>query len=554
MGRKQKQLPLGERILAFLDRRAGILALFLVLLATIRIVATYSVYSHTSDEPAHIACGMEWLDRGTYTWEPQHPPLARVAAALGPYLLGVRSQNTPHKDEMSMSYEGLAILYDGQHYDLTLTRARMGILPFFSLGCAVIFLWGRRALGRAGAVIALLLFTFLPGILAHAGLATTDMALTAFTGAAFLTGLRWLENPTPGRALLFGAATAGGVLSKFSFLAFFPAAVALALAAWALLRRPSAGQCLRDMRARIPTFAMAVAFAMLLIWAGYRFSFAHGVPAPELFQGIRDVAHHNAEGHPSYLLGRRSMTGFWYFFPVALAVKTPLAFLALLAFGIVLAIRTRAVALAIPLAFSAAILAVGMASHIDIGTRHVLPIYFGFSVLAAAAVIEILKRPVSDPVLRFALPALALWFTASSLLAHPDYLPYFNELAGSRPENILADSDLDWGQDVKRLAQRLREVHAEWVVFTPFVVADLQGEHGFPEVVPSNVPAPSPGWNAVSITVWKRSRMRLYDTHPEVTPWPDIYPIQQRVGKGILLYYFPTEGHGRPHALPHPIQ
>ncbi len=160
----------------------------LVLVASIRIIATYTVFSHTYDEPAHIACGMEWLDKGVYKWEPQHPPLARVATALGPYLLGTRCQNTPNVDLASMTHEGLAILYYGHHYDLTLALARLGILPFFWIACLVVYWWGRRYFSPSVAVVAVFLFSFLPPVLAHAGLATTDMALTAFLGAAFLSG------------------------------------------------------------------------------------------------------------------------------------------------------------------------------------------------------------------------------------------------------------------------------------------------------------------------------------------------------------------------------
>src|SRR5690348_6182206 len=83
-----------ERYGAVIEKRAGLIAIVLVVFATARIAATYSVYSHTSDEPAHIACGMEWLDRGVYRYEAQHPPLARMAAAIGPYLMGKRSQGT----------------------------------------------------------------------------------------------------------------------------------------------------------------------------------------------------------------------------------------------------------------------------------------------------------------------------------------------------------------------------------------------------------------------------------------------------------------------------
>src|SRR5664280_2036786 len=95
-----------ERILAFLERRSLAISLALVLIASVRIIATYTVFNHTCDEPIHIACGMEWLEKGVYRWEPQHPPLARVAAALGPYLLGVRSQGTVERSAFSKLYEG----------------------------------------------------------------------------------------------------------------------------------------------------------------------------------------------------------------------------------------------------------------------------------------------------------------------------------------------------------------------------------------------------------------------------------------------------------------
>src|SRR6266481_430676 len=212
---------------AFLERHALALVLALVLLATIRIVATYHVFDHTSDEPAHIACGMELLDQGRYVWEPQHPPLARLAAAVGPYLVGARYQGTKKADEGSMTLEGLQVLYAGNHYAKTLTAARLGILPFFWIACLVVYWWGKRYFGAAVAVVAVFLFTFLPVTLAHGGLATTDMALTAFTGAAFLSALVWLEDPSPRNSVLLGSSTALAVLSKLSAPMFLAAAFLL---------------------------------------------------------------------------------------------------------------------------------------------------------------------------------------------------------------------------------------------------------------------------------------------------------------------------------------
>jgi hypothetical protein len=116
-------------------------------------------------------------------------------------------------------------------------------------------------------------------------------------------------------------------------------------------------------------------------------------------------------------------------------------------------------------------------------------------------------------------------------LAHPDYLAYFNEIAGSEPENILVDSDLDWGQDQKRLAARLHELGVTEVAYSQYVVGDLEREHGFPRIHPLNRFSPLPGWNAVSVTAWKELGL---------VNWPGRFPPRERVGKSMLLWYFPS--------------
>ena len=541
------------RILAFLDQRRIALSIALILLATLRIVATYTVFNHTFDEPAHISTGMEWLDKGTYTLEPQHPPLARIAVALGPYLLGRR---TPAHAEPDIFIQGREILDAGHHYDLTLSLARLGVLPFFWIACVVVYLWGARYFSHAAGVLALGLFSFLPPILAHGGLATTDMALTAFLGASFLSGMIWLEEPTPVHALWFGAATGLAMISKFSTLAFLPAAVAVALVWYFVAESPGLSQAARGAVKRLPQFGLAALVACLIVWAGYRFSFGKvyfadlRLPAPDLYAGLKQMMEHNAGGHTGYLLGMRRTTGWWYFYEVALAVKTPLAFLFLTGYGIALVFRKTATVkrLYIPLAFSSALLLVGAFSRINIGIRHVLPIYIGFSLLSAVAALRMLQGGDTRPWLRNLLGVLLLWMAGTSLLSHPDYLPYFNALAGSQPERILVDSDLDWGQDMKRLGARLREVNAPNVAFLTALVADLQGEFGFPPVRGFHPAVPDAGWNAVSVSKWKEARLGLGDTYLNVPLWPDDYmnrlgepgvPVPERIGKSILLWYIP---------------
>ena len=102
----------------------GISLLLLAGISVVRIVSTYHVFSQTWDEPAHLATGMEWLERGTYTWEPLHPPLARVAVALGPYLSGLKLTG-----QQNMWDQGNAILLAHDRYLHNLTLARLGVLP-----------------------------------------------------------------------------------------------------------------------------------------------------------------------------------------------------------------------------------------------------------------------------------------------------------------------------------------------------------------------------------------------------------------------------------------
>jgi len=534
---------------AGLRKHSLLVFLALVLFGSLRIVATYTVFSHTWDEPNHIAAGTEWLTEGSMKLDFSHPPLARVAVALGPYLAHGASGTLPNPGNAApgrlwdrASLTGLAILNQDGKYGRNLALARLGILPFFWIAALTVYLWARRYLGEPATAFAVFFFTFLPAILAHAGLATTDMAVTALVGATLLMAFIWTENPSPPRSLLLGAITGLAVLSKFSALPFIPVALAAAFVWRIVAERPP----LRDIvphRKHFAALGVAGLTCLLVIWGGYRFSFgmmAGGsgftfpVPAPELFEGIRDLFGYNDTGHVSFLLGNHSKTGWWYFFPLVLAVKTPLPFLALLLFGAVAAIRMKGAGLA--LACSLGILLFSLTIHINLGVRHILVVYLGFSIVAGAGAARLLALSARAKWTGWVLAALIVWMAATSVLSHPDYLSYFNALAGNKPENVLVDSDLDWGQDLKRLAARLKEVGAPSVAFTSYLPVDLNAL-GFPPVTPENPAAPTPGWNAVSLTRLKLSEGD--DGSQSAKPWQERLAPREKIGKGMWLWYFP---------------
>ena len=536
------------RIDDFLQRRALAIVIVLIFLGSVRIALTYTVFNHTSDEPAHIACGMQWLDQGIYTYEAQHPPLTRVMVALLPYLFGIHGNR-----QGDMTLEGNTILYGGGpgDYDRRLALSRAGNLPFFWLACWMVFLWGRKLLGTSPAVVAVLIFSMIPTVLAHAGLSTTDMGVTACIAAAMYASVRLLEEPGVRTAAWFGVAMGLMILSKFSAVVYYPAGMVLALAVWFWLTRPEMSAVTRRAMRALPWAASSAVLAFFLIWAGYRFSFGKNVylpfpaPFPELFAGVQEVSEHNTGGHLSFLLGQLRMDGWWYFFPVLLAVKLPIALLGLMALGCWKRPKRGehpwmfAAMLAIPLA----LLAVAMSANINIGIRHILPMFPFLAILAAAGVAWLAEAGTRQSWARWTLALSLLWLCGTSLAAHPDYLPYFNAFAGDHPERIVVDSDLDWGQDIKRLGARLKELNAPSVAFTPTITISL-ASHGFPVHTRSQPDAPEPGWNAVQITQWKLYRLGLQMNDPTAQTWPDLIPPTERIGKSILLYYVPRQQTG----------
>src|SRR4051794_40296134 len=207
------------------------LALLTIVLGGARIAATYSVLSITYDEPAHIAADMQLIDKHEFTYERLHPPLARIAVALGPYIAGYRSQNGG-----DMWIEGRRLFYGNGHPDYEiLTLARIGILPFFVAGLVLVWAWSARYVGPVEGALAVILLGNIPVVLAHSGLATTDAPFACTFLGAFFSFLLWIERPSPLRGRVLGVAAALALCTKLSTFLFLPTACgAVLLYRWVL--------------------------------------------------------------------------------------------------------------------------------------------------------------------------------------------------------------------------------------------------------------------------------------------------------------------------------
>jgi 4-amino-4-deoxy-L-arabinose transferase-like glycosyltransferase len=551
--------------------------LLAALLACGLVASTWHYFGNAWDEPEHLAAGLVLVQTDQYNYDNQHPPLARLAAALGPWLAGARLPDNPS----GIGEEaGRQILYHSKAgYDTLLDLARAGMLPFLLVLVLALWRWVRDARGEAEAWVALAFLLSTPVLLGHAGFVALDVPVSALCVLSFYLLQRWVEHPTLRRALLLGLAAGLAISTKLSALPFLALVAVVLLATQLLVRRAETRPQAPTPWARwagtgllalllaafitvavygpgliyltTPAFAPSRALDLLggssgwLHDALYRWAAHTRVPlgVQEVPLNILGVEWHNEHGHEAYLLGQTSLHGWWYFYPVALAVKTPLPLLLLGLYGLAWLAATgwrerRLALLTAPLAFATILLFCCFYSHINIGVRHVLVLYPLLAVGAAAATRELwararaLARPLALAG-RAALAALLLWQGSTMVYAYPDYLAYFNFIAGEHPEQILVDSDLDWGQDLRRLSQELARRHVPSLYLAYRGTADLARE-GLPPFQPLPPGRPVSGWIAIDMLSLKEWRGGL--------DWLTAHKPVMRVGASIDLYFLPPDG------------
>ena len=489
-------------------------------------VSSYTQKSATVDEPQHLTAGYVALKLGDYRVDTEHPPFLRMWAALP--LLGMRNvhcdTNSAYWLPIKPAPYSHEFLYEKNDADRLLYPARFMIVLLGLLLGAILFLWAQRLYGFWPAVVVLGLYTTEPNLLAHAGLVTTDFGLTCFLFVALYFLWRSMERLTLKTLALFIVFFVLAQISKFSALVLWP--MVFVLLSIRVLRNQSWACCLgfvgecrsRTDRALVAgcLFAVLVLVSYAGLWAAYDFRYA---PAPEgsrlerllavssmaervprLAKWVNWIDNHHllpnaytqgfllgralAQQRPAYLLGRISDTGWWYYFPVAFLMKTPAALLLLFFGGLALMMRRNgpgqnAVFLLVPVA---GYLCVAMMTvNLNIGVRHILPIYPFVLLIAGKAVAGLWQS--RRKILRAALLLLCLFQAEETAFVYPHYLAFFNQLVGG-PQNgyrYLADSNLDWGQDLKLLKQWMDKNGVQTINLSYFGHADpaYYGIHGF---------------------------------------------------------------------------
>jgi len=491
----------------------GVSALLLALIVQLAFVANRN--SITWDEDDHIYSGyMSWTT-GDFGLNPEHPPLVKLLGALP--LLRMDLKMPPQHDRF-FKYEaflnGKDFLFKND-FNAMLFRVRMAVALLTVLLALFVFLAAREMFGTGSGFVALALLVFDPNILAHGAVLGTDIGLSCFILASIYAFYRYVKAPSLGRLLIVGVAAGLALASKHTAILIFPMFVMLAVTEIARNSRHTGEtrgkQALQLLGALVGITVLAVA----ILWAfyGFRYSarppgFQMNPPFADFVQGLsrrhevnllQTVARWKllpesyiygladvrimSDFYQSFLLGKVYPHGVVAYFPLAFLIKSTLTLLVLLALAVV-AIATRRLGgareiwfLTIPPAFY---LLVAMFSRMNIGLRHILPMYPFFWILAGGAAYVLMKR---DRRWTYAVLALLVFQVISGARTYPAYMAYANELWGgpSQTYKLLSDSNSDWGQQLKSVKKYIdaRGVKDCWFVYFAQGVVDFRS-YGIP--------------------------------------------------------------------------
>lgn len=494
--------------------------------------------AQTYDEPAYYYSGYAYLATGDTSVNVHQPPLSKALVALPAYTLARLGLIAPPAFAPiggALDDPVMSLLY-GSPLPFT-TMLTLGRLPMLLCGLLTILLVGRWAWhlwGMSAAVLATALLATDPTFVAHSCLATPDVVVTLCYTLCFYLVWRQHDAPAPARVIGAGIALGAAIGTKFSALAALPALGVLVLAEWGL-----AGG-----RPRLRS--LITAGAVLTLWltlAAATLTYLYGIAElPILQKGINGQLLHVAQGHPAYLWGRYSEQGWWYYFPAAYALKTPLPTLTAILASVVFPFvggrfdRRALLALAVP---GGAILASTIWGGVDIGVRYLLPVY-PFLCVAGARIATFGGR--WSQVMRLAIPAGVAANVVGLLMVAPHLIASANVLAGGPAglARVLSDSNIDWGQDIGNLQRYLERAGIPAVYLAYFGTARPSDFGIRSQPLPSNYgtnerqtfPADAKPILAISVT----HLQGVYLTNRELYAWLREREPIARIGWSIYVY------------------
>lgn len=444
-------------------RRAVLLLLYMAAFGALSYNA--QAQSPTMDEQNHMARGYALLRTGDPRLSIEHPPLINLLEAL-PLGRGVALplDDTSWQTGEWYHFADLFLWHVNSLPDRMVFLSRTPVIAMTLLLGALTSRWARELGGRVAALFASAMILLDPNLLAHGSLATTDLGITITVLLSAYMLWRAATTPTLKSVTAAGLATGAMLASKMSGVGFWGAfgLVFLGSSLWSQASGPPVWRSWgfgRRLAYRALLYANITVVAFIFVWATYAFEVAPvveggpGVPMATYWTGLRSVFLNVQGGHTSYLLGETRLGGWPWYFPIVFAVKTPLPVFGLFVVAALVRVRPRP-------SRSAAFLLVpvvvywlsALGSDLNLGYRHLLPTL----PLLYVWISQRLGRCRITCIHHLGL-AMLLWLLSETAMISPHFLSYFNAIGGGpeRGWRIVADSNIDWGQDLKALSKAL---------------------------------------------------------------------------------------------------
>jgi hypothetical protein len=516
------------------------LALVLVL-AGFAAQATIAARTHTPtpDEFIYVPTGYYHLRTGDLGFDSSNPPLLKMATALPLFAMDVQLDLDPRWRDNRTGWGawifGTRFMGQNQarYFDVFFAARLVVVAIGVALG-VLVFVRACALLSPLGALGVLLLYGTTPTLVAHAGVATLDVGVTALLFAAFCALQRFAAMKTLAWAGVTGMCLGLAFVSKGVAALLFPLVPVMAALEW----RAWDGAAVRRL---IAGGAVMGGAAWVAVLAAYGFS-GFPLPAP-LVEGVRFQINASSAGEfPAFLNGAWSAKGWWYYYLEAFGLKTPIATLVFLAVGIGVMARGRCRApgdlwMLIPPFFLLYVLSFHYGKNY--GVRYLLPALPFLLLVAGRGVDGLLRTGRYGPGV---VGALLAWQLVASVVTTPHQLAYFNELAGGpdRARRLLLDSNLDWGQDLGRLKTYMDAHGLKTICLGYFGHVDPH-VYGIDYTFPAT--QPTPGRCAVSANFLAGytygityAGERVLGVRPGLWSWFDRLRPVARVGRSIYVF------------------
>ncbi len=566
-----------------------ILILLLLVLYGATALLSAKKTSLTFDEKAHIAAGYSYLLKRDMRANPEHPPLLKDLAALPLLLLEI---NFPEQSWQKVRPDiwwnqfdfGTELLYrSNNNPHKMIFWARLSIIAVLLTGGAYIYFFGQKFWSQEVGILALTLYLLSPTLLAHGRLVNTDVGIAVAILISFYYFLSFLEKPSRTNTIRAGIALGVSQVVKFTGVFLIP--VFVFLGAVRVITEKNGKKWFKK-------FTTLFLIAFIFVYGVYFFHVwqypsakqAEDIsriidvpllspyikqvckskilqPIAQYLTGLGMVLKRGTGGNTTFFLGQVSAQKFPLYFPILYILKVPLPFHLLTLFVLFsFLLRIKKEEIKKPFRSSLACIknnfisfslfsfilfywAITLSGNLNIGVRHLLPV-IPLTILLVSRGTMLYSGPAK--IKYAALAGLLFWQAFSVLNVYPDFIAYYNELAGGPERGHLyaVDSNLDWGQDLGKLKKWTEEKEIDKIYIDYFGGGDL--EYYFKDkFIPwgcTNKPEQikKPAYLAVSATQLQGGQAKAVRGFEESTTcynWLYQEQLVDKIGYSIFVYY-----------------